>query len=114
MAVMIIRAEKQDRKAREKGRSPQLFHGSVYAQSAHWWIKNHMCVCVYTPLCCLQTQNPFPAQKAATDKKSANRLNIKLKVTNIKQSFADTLEQCLDSTVLEGSDVEAARPTFHI
>ena len=36
-------------------------------------------------------------------------LNIsKLKVSNIIQSFADTLEERLDSTVLEGQDVETA------
>ena len=41
--------------------------------------------------------------------KAPKRLNIsKLKVSSIKQSFADTLEERLDSTVLEGQDVETA------
>lgn len=41
--------------------------------------------------------------------KTPKRLNIsKLKVSDIKQSFADTLEKRLDSTVLEGQDVETA------
>ena len=41
--------------------------------------------------------------------KAPKRLNIsKLKVSNIKQSFADILEQRLDSFVLEGQDVKTA------
>ena len=41
--------------------------------------------------------------------KAPKRLNIsKLKVSDIRQYFADTLEQRLDSTVLEGQDVETA------
>ena len=41
--------------------------------------------------------------------KAPKPLNIsKLKVSNINQSFADTLEERMDSTVLEGQDVETA------
>ncbi|XP_076470635.1 uncharacterized protein LOC143300678 [Babylonia areolata] len=62
----------------------------------------------------LQTQPPHPAQETASGHETPKRLNVnKLELGNIKQNFADTLEERLESTVLDNQNVEAAWGALH-
>ena len=57
----------------------------------------------------LQAQPPHPAQKTSQGMKTPKCLNIhKLKLICIKQFLTNTLEECLDATMLDNQNVESA------